>query len=175
MKRARTQYETHSSYPGMWTGRWTTSSPNIKEEKTQGGPHPVTELPSHPPAQHPGSPGHNNQSPHITSPYPTTFHDTIVFASQPTTTSSDILYDSINISQAYPTLTSSLGKITTGFPHLHLFKNCCVYSCCRPVGTLVGTFPMLNFSQKVQSNKICLNVLNQVQNTEAWEPFNLSS
>ena len=55
---------------------------------------------------HPGSP----HSGHITSPvYPATFHDTIVL-NQPTTTSADILYDSINISQAYPTLTSSLGK-----------------------------------------------------------------
>ena len=43
---------------------------------------------------------------------------------------------------------------------------------CRPPK---GSFPMLNFSQKLQSNKICLNVLNQVQNTEAWEPFNLST
>ena len=112
MKRARTQYETHSTYPGMWTGRWTTSSPNIKEEKTTNS-HPVTELPpgqpQHPPT-HPGSPG-SNQSPHLTSTYPATFNETIVFSSQPTTTSSDILYDSINISQAYPTLSSSLGKM----------------------------------------------------------------
>ena len=108
MKRARTQYETHSTYPGMWTGRWTTSSPNIKEEKS----HPVTELPPGHQPPHPGHPGTppNNQSPHLTSPYPPApFPDTVVFT-QPTTTSSDILYDSINISQAYPTLTSSLGE-----------------------------------------------------------------
>ena len=105
MKRARTQYETHSSYPGMWTGRWTTSSPNIKEEKS----HPVTELPPGHQPPHPGTPP-NNQSPHLTSPYPPApFPDTVVFT-QPTTSSSDILYDSINISQAYPTLTSSLGN-----------------------------------------------------------------
>ena len=116
MKRARTQYETHSSYPGMWTGRWTqgSASPSIKEEKVTASavpaahqghqtPGPVTELPPGAPQQ--GSPGSGQ------SPYPATFHDTIVFShAQPTTTSSDILYDSINISQAYPSLTSSLGK-----------------------------------------------------------------
>ena len=96
----------------MWTGRWTTSSPNIKEEKTSVN-HPVPELPppqpGHP-APHSGSPNHNQPTPaNIGSPYPATFPETIVFT-QPTTTSSDILYESINMSQAYPTLTSSLGK-----------------------------------------------------------------
>ena len=113
MKRARTQYETHSSYPGMWTGRWTSASPSIKEEKapavpaTHPGhqtPGPVTELPGPGQGQQ-GSPGSGQ------SPYPATFHDTIVFShAQPTTPSSDILSDSITISQAYPALTSSLGK-----------------------------------------------------------------
>ena len=98
----------------MWTGRWTTSSPNIKEEKAPVN-HPVTELPpaqaGHhppPPPPHSGSPNHP-QSTNLGSPYPATFPETIVFT-QPTTTSSDILYESINMSQAYPTLTSSLGK-----------------------------------------------------------------
>ena len=112
MKRARTQYETHSSYPGMWTGRWTSASPSIKEEKApavpaahQGHQTPGPEIPGAPGQTGQGSPGSGQ------SPYPATFHDTIVFShAQPTTTSSDILYDSINISQAYPSLTPSLGK-----------------------------------------------------------------
>ena len=75
-------------------------------------PHPVAEMNQaagggqH--QQHPGSP-HQHPAAHLSSPYPATFHETIVL-NQPTTTSADILYDSINISQAYPTLTSSLGK-----------------------------------------------------------------
>merc|ERR1711892_1633481 len=48
----------------------------------------------------------------ISSPYPATFPESIVFT-HPTTTTSDILYDSINMSQAYPTLTSSLGGTLT--------------------------------------------------------------
>jgi len=113
LKRARTQYETHSTYPGMWTGRWTTSSPNIKEEKTVS--HPGTELPQpqpgHP-APHSASPNNTQPPANLGSPYPASFPDTIVFT-QPTTTSSDILYESINMSQAYPTLTSSLGGTLT--------------------------------------------------------------
>ena len=118
IKRARTQYETHSSYPGMWSGRWTqgAASPSIKEEKAPASAHqtpaPVTELP---PGGGQGSPG--------SGPYPATFHDTIVFShAGPTTTSSDILYDSINIAQAYPSLTTSLGKSTC---HRHHFSGDC--------------------------------------------------
>jgi len=78
-------------------------------------PHPVAEMNQaagggqH--QQHPGSP-HQHPAAHLSSPYPATFHETIVL-NQPTTTSADILYDSINISQAYPTLTSSLGGTLT--------------------------------------------------------------
>ena len=94
----------------MWTGRWTTSSPNIKEEKSVS--HPVTDLPpaqpGHP-APHSASPNNTQPPANLGSPYPASFPDTIVFT-QPTTTSSDILYESINMSQAYPTLTSSLGE-----------------------------------------------------------------
>ena len=150
MKRARTQYETHSSYPGMWTGRWTSASPSIKEEKAPAvpaahqahpghqTPGPVTEIPGPP-----GQPGQQGSPGSGQSPYPATFHDTIVFShAQPTTTSSDILYDSINISQAYPSLTSSLGKCALSsvqmslrqflfqlqkslIPTLASFKKCC--------------------------------------------------
>ena len=116
MKRARTQYETHSSYPGMWTGRWTSASPSIKEEKAPAVPaahqaHPGHQTPGPVTEIQPGQPGQQGSPGSGQSPYPATFHDTIVFShAQPTTTSSDILYDSINISQAYPSLTSSLGK-----------------------------------------------------------------
>jgi len=111
LKRARTQYETHSPYPNMWTGRWTTSSPNIKEEKASVN-HGMPEMPSqnHPP--HSQSPVNTASPVNISSPYPATFPESIVFT-HPTTTTSDILYDSINMSQAYPTLTSSLGGTLT--------------------------------------------------------------
>jgi len=111
LKRARTQYDTHSTYPGMWTGRWTTSSPNIKEEKSSVN-HALPELSSqtHPP--HSQSPVNTASPVNISSPYPATFPESIVFT-HPTTTTSDILYDSINMSQAYPTLTSSLGGTLT--------------------------------------------------------------
>ena len=153
----------------MWTGRWTTSSPNIKEEKTVT--HPGTELPQpqpgHP-APHSASPNNTQPPANLGSPYPASFPDTIVFT-QPTTTSSDILYESINMSQAYPTLTSSLGELQVPtFPRyhdtwLHLPKNITSSHRAPPK----GRFPMLNFPQKLQSNKICLNVFNQVQNIEA--------
>ncbi len=46
---------------------------------------------------------------------------------------------------------------------MHKSKNV-VHSCCQPATYLVpsppkGRFPMLNFTQKLQSNKICLDVL----------------
>ena len=41
--------------------------------------------------------------------YPS-FPESIVFSNPSPTTSADILYDSINMSHAYPTLTSSLGE-----------------------------------------------------------------
>ena len=114
LKRARTQYDSHSSYPGMWTGRWTSSSPGIKEEKAAGGlglPHSTDLAPAHTPA-HTQSPPNHAPSPALTSSYPS-FPESIVFSNPPPTTGSDILYDSINMSHAYPTLTSSLGKTSS--------------------------------------------------------------
>ena len=114
MKRARTQYEGgHPGYPGpgagagMWPGRWAAASPGIKTEAEKpgagGGPQhgASTELG--------GSPHHHAPAP---SSYPATFHEGQIVSVQPATTAADILYDSINISQAniYPALSSSLGK-----------------------------------------------------------------
>ena len=118
MKRARTQYEGgHPGYPGpgagagagMWAGRWAAASPGIKTEAEKpgagGGPQhgASTELG--------GSPHHHPPAP-APSSYPATFHEGQIVSVQPATTAADILYDSINISQAniYPALSSSLGK-----------------------------------------------------------------
>ena len=112
IKRARTQYDSHSSYPGMWTGRWTTSSPSIKEEKSSSGhTAAMPELTGPQQPAHSHSPGNSAASPpNISSPYPATFPESIAYT-QPTTTTADILYDSINMSQAYPTLSSSIGRL----------------------------------------------------------------
>ena len=114
-KRARNQYDL--SYPaGMWTGKWSTNSPAVKEEKSVPSLHnPLGDLTS----QAAGGPGHS-QSPSNTgspatigSPYPPSFPDGVVFTNT-TTTSADLLYDSINMTQAYPTgLTTSLGELHT--------------------------------------------------------------
>ena len=182
MKRARTQYEGgHPGYPGpgagagMWAGRWAAASPGIKTEAEKpgagGGPQhgASTELG--------GSPHHHAPAP-APSSYPATFHEGQIVSVQPATTAADILYDSINISQAniYPGLSSSLGKHCS---------HACISRCplssvsvlprSHPAAApLAGEVPMLNFTQKLQSTKICLGVLNQVQNIEPWEPLNLS-
>ena len=130
LKRARTQYDSHSSYPGMWTGRWTSTSPGIKEEKVVQG---VVSAP--PPSDMVApttitpaltqSPPNQTSSPATlaTSVYPS-FPESIVFSNPPPTTSTDILYDSINMSHAYPTLTSSLGECFPLFSD-H-FLRCCL-------------------------------------------------
>ena len=123
LKRARTQYESHSTYPGMWTGRWTSTSPGIKEEKTQGlvpVPPPADMVaPNHAPAVTLSPPNHAPSPATLATSYPS-FPETI-FSNPPPTTSSDILYDSINMSHAYPTLTSSLGKTPINLHHFLSF------------------------------------------------------
>ena len=102
----------------MWTGKWSTNSPAVKEEKSVPSLHnPLGDLTSGGPGA--GGPGHS-QSPSNTgspatigSPYPPSFPDGVVFTNT-TTTSADLLYDSINMTQAYPTgLTTSLGQLHT--------------------------------------------------------------
>jgi hypothetical protein len=96
----------------MWTGRWTSASPGIKEEKAGLAPAPDM-APAHTPALA-QSPPHHTASPALApaTGYPA-FPESIVFSGPPPTTSSDILYDSINMSHAYPALTSSIGE----WPH----------------------------------------------------------
>ena len=136
MKRARTQYEGgHPGYPGpgagagMWAGRWAAASPGIKTEAEKpgagGGPQhgASTELG--------GSPHHHAPAP-APSSYPATFHEGQIVSVQPATTAADILYDSINISQAniYPALSSSLG-------------NHCSHACISPGGCPLSSVSVL--------------------------------
>ena len=98
----------------MWTGRWTSTSPGIKEEKVvQGVVAPPSDNMANTTTITPAltqSPPNQTSSPAtLATSYPS-FPESIVFSNPPPTTSTDILYDSINMSHAYPTLTSSLGE-----------------------------------------------------------------
>ena len=62
------------------------------------------------------------------------------------------------------TETVSLSRPKVFNSHACIFQKNVVHSCCHPATYLVpsppkGRFPMLNFTQKLQSNKICLDVL----------------
>jgi len=117
LKRPRTQYDSHSSYPGMWTGRWTSTSPGIKEEKVVQGvvapPSDMANTTTITPALTQSPPNQTSSPSTLATSYPS-FPESIVFTNPPpSSTSTDILYDSINMSHAYPTLTSSLGGSLT--------------------------------------------------------------
>ena len=100
----------------MWTGRWTSTSPGIKEEKVvQGVVAPPSDNMANTTTITPAltqSPPNQTSSPStLATSYPS-FPESIVFTNPPpSSTSTDILYDSINMSHAYPTLTSSLGEL----------------------------------------------------------------
>ena len=96
----------------MWTGRWTSTSPGIKEEKVvQGVVAPPADMAptTITPALTQSPPNQTSSPATLATSYPS-FPESIVFSNPPPTTSTDILYDSINMSHAYPTLTSSLGE-----------------------------------------------------------------
>ena len=107
-KKARAQYDL--GYPGMWSGKWSAVAPsvNVKEEKCGAVHNPLADLSTQAPA-HSQSPSNTGSPATIGSPYPPSFPDGVVFTNT-TTASSDLLYDSINMSQTYPALSSSLGK-----------------------------------------------------------------
>lgn len=111
-KKARAQYDL--SYPGMWSGKWSGVAPsvNVKEEKCGSGHNPLADLSSQAPA-HSQSPSNTGSPATIGSPYPPSFPDGVVFTNTTTPSSSDLLYDSINMSQTYPALSSSLGGTLT--------------------------------------------------------------
>ena len=99
--------------------RWTSSPTSIKEEKMGQ----LTDLSSLPPP--------SNASPY---PPPAPFPGEPLPFSTPPTTSTDILYDSM--SQAYPVLSSSIGR------HFQLFfLSVPLYCSSHCLAFLVATFP----------------------------------
>lgn len=100
-KRFRSQYDP-SAYSAMWNGKWGSTIPQIKEEKTMNQSIPDMNNHSQSPA-HNVSPTNNTESPYLS-----TFTNGGVPFTTPntTTTNNDLLYETM--SQAYPALSSSL-------------------------------------------------------------------
>ena len=88
----------------MWAGKWGSTVPQIKEEKPMNQAIPDM-------STHSQSPVHNVSPANTESPYPPSFPNGVPFTSintNTTSTNNDLLYETM--SQAYPALSSSLGK-----------------------------------------------------------------
>ena len=92
----------------MWVGKWGTSIPQIKEEK------PMNQSTIPDMTNHSQSPSNNVSPSNTESSYPSSFPNGVPFTTintsnnPTTTTNNDLLYETM--SQAYPALSSSLGK-----------------------------------------------------------------